>query len=72
MEQRGINPTAVLLLAAAAAYLFATPGVIQGAVDYYILAPLQRLSQRVYTKVSAAGVVCVSVCWGGGEGSGVL
>ena len=41
MEQKGINPQGLALLAAIIAYLSATPGVLTGALDYYVLAPLQ-------------------------------
>lgn len=50
MEERGLNPWSLVLLAAAAAYLCAKPGVVVGAFDYYIAAPLQRATQQVYTK----------------------
>ena len=55
MEERGINPTAVALAAGLLAYLFSQPGVLPGLVDLYITAPLQRLSQRVYSKVGGLG-----------------
>uniref|UniRef100_A0A061RFC8 Serine threonine-protein kinase chloroplastic-like n=1 Tax=Tetraselmis sp. GSL018 TaxID=582737 RepID=A0A061RFC8_9CHLO len=51
MEEKGINPTGVALLGMLAYYLTARPGVLQGAVDFYIFEPLQReLSSRVYDK----------------------
>eukprot|EP00887_Chlorella_sp_A99_P000312 scaffold13.g312.t1 len=46
MEERGLNPWSLVLLAAAAAYLCAKPGVVVGAFDYYIAAPLQRATQQ--------------------------
>lgn len=51
MEQKGINPEGVGLVALALAYLTATPGVLAGAIDYYIIAKLQNLrSDAVYVK----------------------
>lgn len=46
MEQRiGLTPQGLALLLAVVAYLYATPGVAAGFVDYYISGPLQRLSE---------------------------
>lgn len=52
LEQKvGITPQGLGLLALALAYLSATPGVLAGAVDYYILAPWQRyFGDNAYTK----------------------
>ncbi|KAK9816689.1 hypothetical protein WJX72_003731 [[Myrmecia] bisecta] len=51
MEQKGLNPQGLALLALAIAYLTATPGVLMGAIDYYILDKIQRLTNvKVYTK----------------------
>ena len=54
MEQRGINPKGVALLAASLAYLFAGPGVLPGLVDTYVAAPLQRLRARAYGREDIA------------------
>jgi hypothetical protein len=51
MEQQGINPLGIGLVAAALAYLFVKPGVLPGAIDYYITAPLQRMKAKAYSKV---------------------
>lgn len=51
MEERGVNPQGLALLAAAATYLFVRPGVLPGAIDTYIKAPLQRAASTVYAKV---------------------
>ncbi|KAL3161226.1 hypothetical protein ABBQ38_009592 [Trebouxia sp. C0009 RCD-2024] len=51
MEQKGINPEGVGLVALALAYLTATPGVLAGAIDYYIIAKINNLrSDAVYVK----------------------
>lgn len=51
MEQKGINPEGVGLLALALAYLTATPGVLAGAIDYYIIAKINNLrNDAVYVK----------------------
>ncbi|PRW20521.1 Serine threonine- kinase chloroplastic [Chlorella sorokiniana] len=50
MEERGVNPQGLLLLAAAAWYMAQKPGVLAGAIDTYIKAPLQRRSAKVYAK----------------------
>ncbi|KAK9809673.1 hypothetical protein WJX73_003046 [Symbiochloris irregularis] len=44
LEQKGINPKGIALILAAGAYLFARPGVLQGAVDYYIFDKISRFS----------------------------
>lgn len=50
MEQRGITPQGVALVAAAISYGLAKPSILQGAIDTYILAPLQQLSATPYCK----------------------
>jgi hypothetical protein len=50
-EVHGLDWKAAALLAGAALYLFATPGVLPGALDYYVSAPLQRRRGRVISKV---------------------
>jgi hypothetical protein len=73
MEQRGINPQGLALLAAAAAYLVLRPGVFPGFIDTYISAPLQRGSSKIYGKVRWAGTaVCLPGWVGGGvQGRGI-
>lgn len=51
MEERGINPQGLLLLAVAAVYLNIKPGVLPGAWDYYVAAKLQRFNAKAYAKV---------------------
>jgi serine/threonine protein kinase len=48
MEQRVLSPQGLLLLAATFSYLFSKPGVLQGMVDTYVSAPLQRLQTPAY------------------------
>ena len=48
MEERVLSPQGLLLLAASLSYLFSKPGVLQGMVDTYFLAPLQRITTPVY------------------------
>ena len=48
MEQRVLSVQGLLLLAASLSYLFAKPGVLQGMVDAYVAAPLQRLKTPSY------------------------
>uniref|UniRef100_A0A1D2AEM3 Protein kinase domain-containing protein n=2 Tax=Auxenochlorella protothecoides TaxID=3075 RepID=A0A1D2AEM3_AUXPR len=48
LEQKGINPQGVVLCLGLLVYLFATPGVLPGAIDTYIKAPLQRLRAQPY------------------------
>jgi serine/threonine protein kinase len=50
MELRSLDPRGAALVAAAAAYLLAKPGVLQGMVDTYAAAPLQRARARAYTR----------------------
>ncbi|GMH32543.1 hypothetical protein BSKO_00377 [Bryopsis sp. KO-2023] len=50
MEQRTIEPLGLIIFAAVTSYLLATPGVLQGLVDTYVLAPLQRLRTKVYSE----------------------
>lgn len=50
MEQRGINPQGVALVAASISYLLAKPGVLQGMIDTYVAAPLQRYRSQVYSR----------------------
>eukprot|EP01025_Chloroclados_australasicus_P025117 TRINITY_DN2509_c0_g2_i1.p1 TRINITY_DN2509_c0_g2~~TRINITY_DN2509_c0_g2_i1.p1 ORF type:complete len:637 (-),score=76.78 TRINITY_DN2509_c0_g2_i1:453-2249(-) len=51
MEQKGIDPRGVALLSAILIYLTATPGVLQGFWDTYILATYQRkFGLKAYTK----------------------
>jgi serine/threonine protein kinase len=50
MEQRGITPQGVALVTAAISYSLAKPSILQGAIDTYILAPLQQLSATPYCK----------------------
>lgn len=49
-EVHGLDWKALLLLATAGLYLFATPGVLPGAVDYYLSAPLMRRKKSVIGK----------------------
>ena len=51
MEERGLNPQLFAYAALGLAYLCVTPGVLPGAIDYYIRQPLQRLGAKVYGKV---------------------
>lgn len=48
MEQRVLSPQGLFLLAASFSYLFAKPGVLQGLVDTYFAAPLQRVRTPAY------------------------
>jgi serine/threonine protein kinase len=43
MEQRVLSPQGLLLIAGSLSYLFSKPGVLQGMIDTYVAAPLQRL-----------------------------
>jgi hypothetical protein len=45
MEEDGISPLLWVFLAGFMAYMTATPGPLQGAIDYYISAPFLRLTQ---------------------------
>lgn len=50
-EVQGIDWRALLVLAMAGAYLFVPPGVVPGAYDYYVEAPLRRkMMAQVHTK----------------------
>lgn len=50
MEERGINPQGLALLAAVGLYMFQRPGVLPGAIDTYLKAPLQQVRSKVYGK----------------------
>eukprot|EP00210_Caulerpa_lentillifera_P006879 g6576.t1 len=50
MEQHGIAPLGLFLIAACVYYLFITPGVIPGMIDFYFTAALQRTKTKVYNK----------------------
>ncbi|EFN52381.1 hypothetical protein CHLNCDRAFT_26777 [Chlorella variabilis] len=50
MEERGINPQGLALLAAAAFYLTRAPGVLSGFIDTYLQAPMQARTAKVYGK----------------------
>ncbi|KAL4422647.1 hypothetical protein ABPG75_008844 [Micractinium tetrahymenae] len=50
MEERVLNPQGLALVAAALLYLNLRPGVLDGAIDTYIRAPLQRARSKVYAK----------------------
>ena len=58
MEERGINPQGLALLAAAAFYLTRAPGVLSGFIDTYLQAPMQARTAKVYGKVCAPLCVC--------------
>lgn len=65
MEEHGIAPLGVALIAACVYYLFARPGwigsvyvivggivgVLNGIIDFYFTAALQRQSAKIYSKV---------------------
>ena len=52
MEQRGVSPQGVAIVAFVLAYLTATPGVLAGFWDTYVAAPLQRArNSKPYSKV---------------------
>ena len=57
-EERGLDPRGLALVAAALLYLVQRPGPLQGAVDTYIKAPLQRRAAKVYAKVCAVAGHC--------------
>ena len=71
MEERALNPQGLALVATAAAYLFLRPGVLPGAIDTYLKAPLQRARSKVYGKVgaglAASPTGCRAVGWPLGE-----
>ncbi|KAL4852866.1 Serine/threonine-protein kinase stt7 [Chlorella vulgaris] len=50
MEEKGINPQGLALLAAAAFYLTRRPGVLSGFFDTYFQAPMQARAAKVYCK----------------------
>ena len=55
MERRLFpDPRGLALLGSGVLYLLATPGVLAGFIDTYILAPLQRLTAPVYGPVRTA------------------
>jgi hypothetical protein len=45
MEEDGVSPVALVMAAVAFVYLTVKPGVLQGFVDTYIVAPFQGLTQ---------------------------
>lgn len=51
MEERVLNPQGLALVAGALLYLNLRPGVLDGAIDTYIRAPLQNARSKVYAKV---------------------
>jgi len=46
LEERGINPYSVALGGLVFTYLFSTPGILPGFLDYYFLAPLSGLLRK--------------------------
>ncbi len=58
MERRLFpDPRGLALLGTGVLYLLATPGVLAGFIDTYILSPLQRLTAPVYGPVrTSAGL----------------
>lgn len=46
-----LNPQGLALVAGVLTYLSLRPGVLDGAIDTYIRAPLQRARSKVYAKV---------------------
>lgn len=50
MEQRVLTPQGLALVGMSLSYLFAKPGVLQGLVDTYISARLQRMKAKVYVR----------------------
>jgi len=50
MEQRVLTPQGIALVAGTLSYLFSKPGVLQGMVDTYISAPIQRLWAPTYCR----------------------
>ena len=60
MERRLFpDPRGLALLGSGVLYLLATPGVLAGFIDTYILSPLQRLTAPVYGPVRmSAGLGC--------------
>ena len=49
MEQRVTSPQGILLIASACTYLLSKPGVLQGMIDTYVAAPLQRINTPSYS-----------------------
>ena len=49
MEQRVTSPQGLLLVVGVLSYLFSKPGVLQGMIDTYVAAPLQRINTPSYT-----------------------
>lgn len=49
MEQRVTSPQGLLLIVGVLSYLFSKPGVLQGMIDTYVAAPLQRINTPSYT-----------------------
>jgi len=45
MEEDGISPLVVIIVLLVLAYMTATPGPLQGALDTYIVAPLKQFSE---------------------------
>eukprot|EP00884_Botryococcus_braunii_P013258 jgi/Botrbrau1/21933/Bobra.0249s0056.1 len=50
MEQKGFSWQGFALIGSLLAYLLVRPGVLQGAIDYYILDRLNRFTNTPYTK----------------------
>lgn len=50
MEQRAITPQGIALIAAITSYMFARPGILAGAIDTYIKAPLQQARAQAFCK----------------------
>lgn len=50
MEQHGVAPLGIFLIAVCVCYLFITPGVIPGVIDFWLSAALQRSNAKVYDK----------------------
>lgn len=50
MEQRVLTPQGIALVAVTLSYLFSKPGVLQGMVDTYVSAPIQRLRAPAYCR----------------------
>lgn len=68
MEEKGINPQGLALLAAAAFYLTRRPGVLSGFFDTYFQAPMQARAAKVYCKVRLHVRTHISAYTWGGEG----
>jgi hypothetical protein len=61
MEERGINPQGLALLAAAIFYLTRRPGVLSGFIDTYFKAPMQAKAAKVYGKVRQARALALGL-----------